>query len=608
MENHKFQINLSGIIDLLSNHLYSSPQVFLRELLQNGVDAIRSRENYQPEYQGTINIEIISSTQESEITLMFADDGVGLTEEEIHRFLSTIGESSKREDLIYSRNDFLGQFGIGLLSCFMVTDEIVMLTRSIKANAETMEWRGSCDGTYSIRALEKELSPGTRIFLRSKSGYEDYFQPENIARLAHYFGSLLPYPIIINDNEKNEIINKEAPPWKKVFANTNEQKQAMLNYGREVLGIDAFDCIPLKSPIGGIGGIAFVLPYSPSPASQPTHKVYLKNMLLSERVTDLLPEWAFFVKCIINVENLRPTASRESFYEDGTLAAVRGVLAKCLQDYLIELAQNEYNRLQSLISLHYLAIKSLAIHDDEFYRLFINLLPFETSMGRMTMGQYREHYLTNLTIRYVATVDQFRQIARVAASQSICVINAGYVYDLELLEKFSEIFPEVTVERLDASAIAQELTDLTFAERETTFRFLKIADIVLQSFKCSAQMKKFLPAELPAIYSIGEEGNFQRSLLKSQEVSNSHWSSILGNLDFNNTQIPYAQLCFNWNSSLVQKLVELDNHDLIELSIQTLYVQSLLLGHHPLNAQEMNLLNNGLLRLIEFGIDRQIEN
>jgi molecular chaperone HtpG len=598
--SHKFQINLSGIIDLLSNHLYSSPQVFLRELLQNGVDAIRARENLEPNYGGNLSIEIVNSTAKDEATLVFADNGIGLTEDEIHRFLSTIGESSKRKDLVPSSNDFLGQFGIGLLSCFVVSEEIVLLTQSIKPESKTIEWRGCSDGNYSIRYLEKELTPGTRIYLRGKKGFEQYFQQETIFKLAANFGGILPYPITITSDNKTEIVNKEAPPWKQEFSSIEEKHQVILDFGLKNLEVSAFDYIPLKSSLGGVEGIAFILPYAPSPAAQSTHRVYLKNMLLSEKVTDLLPDWAFFVKCIINVRDLRPTASRESFYEDATLAAVRGILGECIKSYLLELSQSQPDRFQQLISLHCLAIKALAIHDDEFYRLLINLLPFETSMGRMTLADYRQH---SSVIRYVATVDQFRQISGVADSQSICIINGGYVYDLDLLGKMPDIFPDIAIERVDSSALIQEFTELTFPEREQAFNFIRVADLVLQTFKCSAEIRKFLPQELPSIYSLGNEGNFQRSLLQSKEVANSLWSSVLSGFESQSSQKQYAQLCFNWNNPLIQKLINVDNLDSLNLSIQILYVQALLLGHYPLSAQEMKLLNQGLLQLIERGIE-----
>src|SRR5438105_7696174 len=157
----KFQINLRGIIDLLSNHLYSGPEVFVRELLQNGVDAIRARTALEPEFSGEITIEA-HNRRGKRPTLIFSDNGIGLTEEEIHRFLATIGESSKKGDLWDKPMDFIGQFGVGLLSCFVVSDEIVVITRSARPGHPAMEWRGRPDGTYTIKVMEGDLAPGTQ--------------------------------------------------------------------------------------------------------------------------------------------------------------------------------------------------------------------------------------------------------------------------------------------------------------------------------------------------------------------------------------------------------------------------------------------------------------
>lgn len=120
--DHKFQVNLHGIISLLSNNLYSGPQVFVRELLQNGVDALRARFGDGNWNDARIEMEVVVDGS-GRPTLIFQDNGIGLTEVEIHRFLATIGESSKRDDLGAAREEFIGQFGIGLLWCFMVADD-----------------------------------------------------------------------------------------------------------------------------------------------------------------------------------------------------------------------------------------------------------------------------------------------------------------------------------------------------------------------------------------------------------------------------------------------------------------------------------------------------
>jgi molecular chaperone HtpG len=601
--DYKFQINLRGIIELLSNHLYSGPEVFLRELLQNGVDAIRARLHHDPGHQGEITLEVLGTHGKHPPTLVFTDNGIGLTEEEIHRFLATIGQSSKNAEFWERPSDFIGQFGIGLLSCFVVSEEIVVITRSAgAADAHTIEWRGKPNGTYTVKVLDRDLAPGTRVYLTCKKGCEEHFDPERVAERAMHFGGLLPYPIRLITGNGSRQLNAEGPPWRRRYANAEDRRTALLEYGRKSFDMDFFDAIPLRSAVGEVEGVAFVLPFSPSLATKRTHRVYLKNMLLSENAEDLVPDWAFFVKCVVNANDLRPTASRESFYEDDKLAATREALGQCLRDYLFGLAKKEPQRLQQLIALHYLTIKALAVRDDEFYRLFIDWLPFETTLGEMTLGEYRRQ---NPVLRYVTHLDQFRQIAQVAAAQDLCILNGAYTYNAELLEKFKDVFPDEQVEEVEPASLTQSFEDLTLDERERTFALVKAADVVLQSFKCAAEIKKFMPAELPALYSTNAEAGFLRSVEQSREISDDLWASVLDNLTHKHASEIYAQLCFNYHNPLIRKMAQLRNRTLLQRSIQMLYVQALLLGHHPLNAREMALLNEGLLGLIEWGLNAQ---
>lgn len=116
-------------------------------------------------------------------------------------------------------------------------------------------------------------------------------------------------------------------------------------------------------------------------------------------------------------------------------------------------------------------------------------------------------------------------------------------------------------------------------------------------------MKKFLPKELPAMYTTDREGQFMRSLEQSKEIADSLWSSVLDNISKRERHNPaHSQLCFNFHNSLVKRLLGVRDRAAIVRAVQMLYVQALLLGHHPLSAKEMALLNDGLLGLIEAGI------
>ena len=596
---HKFQIHLRGIIDLLSKHLYSGPEVFVRELLQNGVDAIRARQKVEPEFAGSLSLEL-HTPKGKPATLVATDDGIGLTEEEVHKFLATIGESSKRMAEGDRPTDFIGQFGVGILSCFLVSDEIVVISRSVKEGSPAVEWRAKPDGTYDVRTLTGDLSPGTQVILTAREDAEEFFKFERLSELVKHFGGMLPYPIKVSSGKRNEIANERGVPWRQEFSSEKERTRSLLMFGREAFGLDFLDALPLRSKAGDIDGVAFILPHEASLTARRAHRVYLKNMLLSESADNLLPDWAFFVKAVVNANDLRPTASRETFYDDDKLAAARDSLGDCLRAYLVNLAEKRPEKLEKFIDLHHRALKALAAEDDEFYRLFIDYLPFETTHGRMSLGEYRREHGNLL---FTPTVDQFRQIARVASAQGRCVINAGYSYDHELLTKAPEVFDDLTVEELDATEIVQSFEDVSLEEQESAHLLMTVAESALKSFRCEPELKKFKPNELPALFSTSKDGRFFRSLEQSKEIADPLWGGVLDQLGKREKRASaHSQLCFNFENPLVRRLVSLTKKPLIRRSVEMLYVQSLLLAHQPLNAKEMGLLNDGLLALIEFGM------
>ncbi|MDQ3799267.1 MAG: HSP90 family protein [Acidobacteriota bacterium] len=598
--SYKFQIDLSGIIELLSKHLYSSPQVYLRELLQNSVDAIQARRSLESNHPGEIRVRRFRD-EKGVPCLLFEDNGSGLTEDEIHRFLATIGKSSKRGiDRIYDA-DFVGQFGIGLLSCFVVSDTILVKTRSIRENSPTIEWRGVDDGSYSISAPSEQIECGTQVLLKCKPGFETYFEDEFVKTILKNFGGLLPFPIIFNDSAQ---INDEPPPWKERFFNAAEEREAFIEYGRSVFKIDFIDFIKLGSPDGAVEGVAFVLPFSPSLASKKTHRVYLKNMLLSENAEGLMPEWAFFVKSIVNVNRLRPTASREAFYEDEDLIATRAALGSKLRSYLLELAENDPAKLRRLISIHYLSIKALAVEDDDFYRMFIDWLPFETTTGYLSLGEYKKR---NERILFIQNHDQFRQISQVALAQGLSVINASYVYDADLLVRHQRMFLDIPVEEVTPARFTQTFSYLTLDEQEETADFLRAADEALKPFRCQTDMRRFSPSELPAIYLVDEQANFRRSVEQTKQVVDDLWSSVLDNIDLPSAQDEYSQLCFNYSNPLIAKISRGKNENLQKLAVKILYAQALLLSHRPLDSGEMKMLNESLLELLEHSADFDVE-
>jgi molecular chaperone HtpG len=597
--DHKFQVHLLGLIDLLSNHLYSGPEVFVRELLQNGVDAIRARQSHEPDFRGEISIELTAPAGSSP-TLTFADNGVGLTEDEVHRFLAIIGESSKRVGAGERPTDFIGQFGIGLLACFLVSDEIVVVSRSIRGGP-AVEWRGKPDGTYQLRTLTQDLAAGTQVFLKCKSEREEFFETDRLLELVRHYGGLLPVPIRIQSGRGSQVVAGEELPWRRKFPDELSRERELLEFGSELFGTRFFDAIPIKAPAGDVDGVAFVVAHTLSPAARRSDRVYLKRMLLAESAGNMLPDWAFFAKAVVNANKLRPTASRESFYEDDKLERTREEIGDCLREYLVNLARSRPEKFREILSLHHLAIAGLAVEDDECFRLFVQWLPFETTAGRMTLPEFVSRHGS---IRFISDVDQFRQISRVAAAQGVGVINAGYTYNVELLTKYAELEPDVSVSSLEAAELAQSLEELDDEEEAATEAFRHAANLALRSQRCATEVRKYKPIELTALYNTNAEGRLLRSIEQSQETANSLWSGMLQNLANSKPTLPPAMLTFNLQNPLVKRLVALGDSPVVRPAVHMLYVQALLTAHQPLTTREWKLMNDGLLSLVESSLEK----
>lgn len=587
MSELNFQVNLQGMIELLSKHLYSNPGVFIRELLQNAVDAITARKRLGHRFEEKLIVELYGSR-----TIAVHDNGIGLSESEIHRFLSQIGSTSKREELD-GADDYIGQFGVGLLSCFVVSGEIVLITRSA-LEGDTLEWRGRPDGTYTIRKLTSDAPIGTTIFLTCKEEYEDYYEWDRLYELMLHYGQFLPVPLQLTEGKTDTVINDGIPPW-------SMNKEEALAYGEQSLYQTFLDAIPLKTVLGEIEGVAYILPHAVSLQAEKKHKVYAKRMLLSDQINNMLPEWAFFVTCIMNTNGLRPTASREAFVENELFYTVRDELGDCIKKHIVEMAETDPDLFEKLIRIHYTSLKAMAVEDDELYRLFIRSLSFETSFGIMKMADIVEQ---SKSIVVSSTFDEFRQVARVAKAQDVMVINGGYVHDFELVRKLSSWDEDAEVGILDPINFSNLFQDITRVEMEAVRSFLDLSDRLLDPFQCRSVVKRFEPNDLAVLYNTNEEVSFLRMAEQTKEQSNELFADIVDVIMDELYSIPYARLCYNFNNPLVHKAMTCQDAAMQKLCIETLYTQSLLMGNYPLGPDEMKLMNQSFMHVLDIGLSQ----
>lgn len=577
-----FQVNLKGMISLLSEHIYSNPSTFVRELLQNGVDAITAFRNLDESYEGAIHIYL-----KEDGSMIFEDNGIGLKEDEIHKVLTVIGESSKRGEL--DSKDFIGRFGIGLLSCFVVSNEIVFETRSAMSQ-DSIRWRGKADGTYETSILPEQLPIGTKVMLTPKTEWRHLFEYDTFKRNLTYYGNALPYPIYLHKEDKEELINDRYPVW----LTPGSTKEELLEYGRNTFQSSFLDAFQIKAENGSIRGTIYILPFKTQFSGRLTHRIYLKRMLLSEEDCKLLPPWAFFVKCVLNSDTLSSTASRESLVHNEELKKAQKEIGLALKEYLKALINTNQELFGKILEIHYLHIKAIAAEDNDMFNLFMDTLPFETNKGTRSFGSIRHKHPT---IYYTVNLDDFKQVRRIAFSQGMLVINAAYTFDESLLKKAARLFPDIELEEVSPSRILNSFTDADYGANSEYATFINRCDEKLKSFYCICKLKHFTPIDTPVIFIAGEKPSGK----KENKASSNPLNSVLGAFAPKEKATP-PTLCMNVDNDLIKTLITLKDPIVFDAIVNILYVQSLLLGKYPVNNDEMNLFNESLYQLIVMGM------
>jgi len=586
-------VDLRGLVDLLSHHLYSSPKVYVRELLQNAVDAITARAQIEPGFLAPAQqVAIVTDGKRLRIT----DPGVGLTIEEVHRLLATIGGSSKRDEEIEgARRDFLGQFGIGLLACFTVASVITVTSRSAKdPGAPVVRWAARDDGSYTVTEVPpgEHPEPGTTVELEARRG-EDWLQPKRVVDLAREYGSLLPVRVTVSDGGTPVDVSDTPPLWEREHPTPTARRLALNDYCERVLGFPPLDVIDLDVPLAGVKGVAFVVPHATSPSTRPAHRVHLKRMLLTDTADNLVPEWAFFVRCVIDTDSLRPTASRESLYDDEALAVPRDAIGAQIREWISRLAAEDPTRLEAFLAVHELGVKALARHDPELLAAMLPWLRFETTAGQTSLPEFARAYQP---VYLASSVDEYRQVAQIAAAQGIGVVNGGYTYDAELVQALPRLDPQVKVEQLQPGVISASLDPVDTGTELALRSFLNAARARLDGVDVDVVVREFNPVSVPALLLDDRESRRERQRAEAEAEADDLWSGILASIKQHG---PRAQLVLNHRNPTVRRIAAIGDAELAGTAVESLYGQALLMSHRPLRSADTALLNRSFMNLLE---------
>ena len=218
MERGTISVSTENIFPIIKQSLYSEQEIFLRELVSNAIDATSKLRHLSSmgEFEGELGeLKVHISIDKDAKTLTVSDAGIGMSGEEIKKYLNQVAFSGAEEFLKKFKDagdaeDIIGRFGLGFYSAFMVADTVEVVSKSWKAEEEAVRW--TCDGTtsFTLDSAEKE-ERGTDIILHLSEDAEEYLESARVKNILNKYGRFLPVEVVFEE----ETINNPHPLWKK---------------------------------------------------------------------------------------------------------------------------------------------------------------------------------------------------------------------------------------------------------------------------------------------------------------------------------------------------------------------------------------------------------
>lgn len=385
---YEFKAETKKLLDIVINSLYTEKDVFVRELISNGADALEKfrHESLTKEevFDGHLPLEITIELDEEKSTFTITDTGIGMTREELEHNLGTIAHSGSNTfltELVEAAKkdvNLIGQFGVGFYSAFMAGKTVRVQSRSWD-KSEGHEWVSDGTGTYTVNEMPG-LRRGTKIIVELKEEAKDYAQKWKIESIIKQYSAFVSFPIKLDGEtvntvqaiwtqNKNDIKDEEYNEFYKFIGNAGTDPMYRLHFSADApLAINALLFVPQENfETFGFGKM------------DPGVNLYCQRILIDQHSKNILPEWLRFLKGVVDSEDLPLNISRQQLQDNALVSKLRKVITKRFLKYLEEQAKNDAESYSKFWSTFGIFLKEGATSDYEYQKELGKLLRFESS-------------------------------------------------------------------------------------------------------------------------------------------------------------------------------------------------------------------------------------
>lgn len=602
MQKGNIRVQTENIFPIIKKFLYSDHEIFVRELVSNAVDATQKLKTLSSIGEakgdlGELRIDVKLDTEKK--TLTIADRGIGMTAEEVDKYINQVALSGAEEFVNkykgQNENSIIGKFGLGFYSAFMVSDKVEIITKSFKEGAKAIKWE--CDGSpeFTLEETEKELR-GTDIILHINEDSKEFLDADRIRTILNKFCKFLPIPVFYEDKQ----INNTTPAWtKKPNELTTEDYQ---NFYKELYPYGEAPLFWIHLNVDYPFNLTGILYFPKIKQSYEIQKdkiqLYSNQVFVTDEVKDIVPEFLMLLHGVIDSPDIPLNVSRSYLQGDPNVKKINAHITKKVADKLDEIFTKERKDFEEKWESLGLFVKYGMMTDDKFLEKANKFHIFEDAEGGKfyTLDEYRAEAETlqknkegKLVILYTTNPTQQDSYLQAAKAKGYKVVKMETIVDASFLNHMEMKWENVHFVRVDAdiadNLIDKQETTESLLSKEQQDKLKELFEVQIPALHVTVEVKGLSPEASPVVATRPE---FMRRM-KDMAAISGPMGSFYANMPDEVT------LTINGNHTIYQNILKEEKDGIQKKQVR--------------NLADLALLSQGLLKGNELTafINRSVE-
>lgn len=589
-EKGTISIHTENIFPIIKKFLYSDHEIFLRELVSNAVDATQKikRLSSLGQYKGDLgNLQVEVSFDEKKKTLTISDRGIGMTADEIKKYINQIAFSGAEEFVEKFKdskdaNELIGKFGLGFYSAFMVSDQVEINTLSYQEGAEPARW--ICDGSTEFEITEgSRTERGTDIILHINKDSKEFLDKYKLQGILDKYCRFLPVPIKFGTKteslpdgqdeegkpkyksvEVDNIINNPNPIWTKAPADLKDEDYLAFYKELYPFSEDPLFWIHLNVdyPFNLTGVLYFPKLKNDFELKPNKIKLYSRQVFITDEVKDIVPEFLMLLHGVIDSPDIPLNVSRSFLQADSNVKKINSYITKKVADKLASLFKKDRKIFEEKWQDIGIFVKYGMISEEKFYEKAKDFaLLTNTKNEHFTLDEYREKVKPLQTgkdesVVYLYTTDAAKQDAFIqsATTKDYDVLVMNSPIDNHFISQLEQKLEKTSLKRVDSDVIDRLIQKEDSPEHVLTEEHAnnvkEVFEKTIQKPNMKIEIESLNPEELPVHITMDE---FMRRM--------KDMASMGGGMGFYGSMPDNYKVAINANHPLISRIAQTENED-----------------------------------------------